>query len=55
MMAAEFKYKKMGIDWMAEVPEHGEMRRLKYIADVKFSTVEKHSLKEEKNQALQLC
>jgi type I restriction enzyme, S subunit len=53
MMVAEVKYKKTGIDWMPEVPEHWEVRRLKFLAEVIFSTVDKHSHKEEKQ--VRLC
>lgn len=53
MTAAEVKYKKTGIDWMPEVPEHWEVMRLKLIADVKFSTVDKHSHIGEKK--VKLC
>jgi type I restriction enzyme S subunit len=31
MIAAEMKYKKTGIDWIPEVPEHWEMRKLKFL------------------------
>ncbi|MBK7967095.1 MAG: hypothetical protein IPK10_18690 [Bacteroidetes bacterium] len=53
MIVEAIKYKKTGIDWMPEVPEHWEIRRIKFIADIKFSTVDKHNLKEEKK--VRLC
>lgn len=31
MIAPAIKYKKTGIDWMPEVPEHWEVKRLKYL------------------------
>lgn len=31
MIAAEVKYKKTGIDWMPVVPEHWELRKLKFL------------------------
>lgn len=47
------KMKKTGIDWMPEIPKHWEIRRLKYLADVRFSTVDKHSFKGE--HEVRLC
>lgn len=44
---------KMKETVLGEIPEHWEVRRLKFIADVRFSTVDKHSHKEEK--AVKLC
>ncbi len=38
---------------LGEIPEHWEVRRLKYIANVAFSTVDKHSYKGEKE--VKLC
>ncbi len=32
--AAKIKYKKTGLDWMPEVPEHWKVRRLKNIGNV---------------------
>jgi len=38
------KYKDSGIEWLGEIPEHWEIKRLKYVStDVKFSSVDKHS------------
>ncbi len=33
MIDTEIKYKKTGLDWMPEVPEHWETRRLKSFID----------------------
>lgn len=33
MLTAEAKYKKTGLDWMPEVPEHWEIRRVKTFCD----------------------
>jgi len=53
MIATKIKYKKTGIDWIPELPENWQVRRLKFIADVKFSTVDKHSNKGDKK--VRLC
>jgi hypothetical protein len=53
MIATNVKYKKTGIAWMPEVPTHWKLIRLKFISDVKFSTVDKHSHKEE--MKVRLC
>lgn len=44
---------KMRETVLGEIPEHWEVRRLKFLADVRFSTVDKHSHKEEKQ--VRLC
>lgn len=44
---------KMKETVLGEIPEHWEVRRLKFMADVNFSTVDKHSHKEEKQ--VRLC
>ena len=44
---------KMKETVLGEIPEHWEVRRLKYIADVRFSTVDKHSYKDE--HEVRLC
>lgn len=38
MMATNVKYKKTGIDWMPEVPEHWEIRRLKQFSKIETGT-----------------
>jgi type I restriction enzyme S subunit len=44
---------KMKETVLGEIPEHWAVRRLKFIAEVNFSTVDKHSHKEEKQ--VRLC
>lgn len=44
---------KMKETLLGEIPEHWEVRRLKYIANVAFSTVDKHRYKGEKE--VKLC
>jgi type I restriction enzyme S subunit len=44
---------KMKETVLGEIPEHWEVRRLKFLAEVNFSTVDKHSHKEEKQ--VRLC
>ena len=36
--------KDSGIEWLGEVPEHWDIRKLKYISDVAFSNDDKHSI-----------
>ena len=47
MMAAELKpypaYRDSGVPWLAEVPAHWEVRRLRTIAEMRVSNVDKHS------------
>lgn len=44
---------KMKETVLGKIPEHWELRRLKFLAEVNFSTVDKHSHKEEKQ--VRLC
>ena len=44
---------KMKETVLGKIPEHWQVRRLKFIAEVNFSTVDKHSHKEEKQ--VRLC
>jgi len=37
-------YKDSGVEWLAKIPEHWEVRRLKTIASVRLSNVDKKSL-----------
>lgn len=41
------KYKDSGIEWIGEIPEHWETRRLKFVSQIQFSNVDKHSFDEE--------
>lgn len=40
-------YKKSGLKWLGDIPEHWEMRKLKRISKVKFSNVDKHKVEGE--------
>jgi len=40
-------YKPSGMDWVGDVPEHWNVRRLKHIASVQFSSVDKHTKEDE--------
>jgi len=42
------KMKDSGIEWLGEIPEHWVVRKLKHIAAVNFSSVDKHSVEGEK-------
>ena len=47
------EYKESGVDWLREVPAHWQMKRLKAIAAVQLSNVDKHS--EEGEVPVKLC
>lgn len=56
MLASLKPYPRMkdsGVEWLGEVPEHWGVRRLRNVADVRFSNVDKHSKDQEK--AVRLC
>ena len=46
-------YKESGVEWLGEVPEEWEVRKLKHIASVKFSSVDKKT--EEGELPVCLC
>lgn len=46
-------YKDSGIDWLGEIPAHWEVRRLKTIASIQLSNVDKKSL--EGQETVRLC
>ncbi|MCK5505783.1 MAG: restriction endonuclease subunit S, partial [Thermodesulfovibrionia bacterium] len=41
------KMKDSGVEWIGEIPEGWEVRKLKYIASIKFSNVDKHTKEDE--------
>jgi len=41
------------VEWLGEVPEHWEVKRLKHIADVRLSNVDKHTVEGQK--VVRLC
>jgi len=45
--------KDSGVEWLGEVPAHWEVKKLKYVSSVKFSSVDKHSKEDE--QPVYLC
>ncbi len=47
------KYKDSGIEWIGEIPEHWEANKLKYIASVRLSGVDKKSHEDE--TPIRLC
>jgi type I restriction enzyme S subunit len=47
------KMKDSGVEWLGEIPEHWELRRLKYIASVQFSNVDKNTV--EREEPIRLC
>ncbi len=47
------KYKPSGIEWIGDIPEHWEVKRLKYLADANPSNIDKKSKEEE--QEVYLC
>jgi type I restriction enzyme S subunit len=44
---AQVAVKPSGIDWLGDVPGHWDISLLKYVADVRFSGVDKHSHDQE--------
>lgn len=46
-------YKDSGIEWIGEIPEHWDIQKLKYVAYVKNSNVDKKSFEDE--QPVRLC
>ena len=47
------KMKDSGVEWLGEVPEHWEVRRLRYVTDMRVSNVDKHVKKDE--NSVRLC
>ena len=47
------KYKEAGVKWIGKVPEHWKVKRLKHIADVRLSNVDKHTIEGQK--VVRLC
>lgn len=41
------KYKESGIEWIGEIPNKWNIVKLKFLADTKFSSVDRHELEEE--------
>jgi len=46
-------YKPSGMDWVGDIPEHWEIHRLKHVASVQFSSVDKHTVEGE--EPVRLC
>ena len=46
-------YKDSGVEWLGEIPEHWEVKKLKHIAKLRLSNVDKHTRTNEKS--VQLC
>ncbi|MGA1826609.1 MAG: hypothetical protein ACMUIP_18300 [bacterium] len=47
------KYKDSGIEWIGEIPEHWEVKKLKYIANANPSSIDKKSKYDEKKFSMQ--
>jgi len=47
------KMKDSGIEWLGEIPEHWEVRKLKYVANCFPSNIDKHS--KDNEQQVRLC
>ncbi len=45
--------KPSGVDWLGEIPSHWDVRRLKFVASVVYSNVDKHSKEDE--HPVRLC
>ena len=52
-MRAYPRYRDSGVEWLREVPEHWEVRRLEYVAAYRTSNVDKKS--EEGELPVRLC
>ncbi|MEW6364965.1 MAG: hypothetical protein AB1714_10035 [Acidobacteriota bacterium] len=50
---AYLDYRPSGMDWLAEVPAHWKVRKLKHIASTTFSSVDKHAVDGE--EPVRLC
>lgn len=46
------KYKASGVEWIGEIPEGWEVKKLKYIADARPSNIDKKSKKDEESVLL---
>ena len=40
-------YKESGAEWIGEIPEHWDVKRLKFVSKIQFSNVDKHSFDSE--------
>ena len=47
------KYRDSGIEWLGEIPEHWEIRKLKHVATIQFSNVDKNTVEDE--ETVRLC
>ena len=47
------RYKPSGVEWLGQIPEHWDIRKLKYISSIQFSNVDKHTVEGEK--PVRLC
>ncbi len=47
------EYKDSGVEWLGDVPEHWNVQKLKHVALVQFSSVDKHVVDEE--EPIRLC
>jgi type I restriction enzyme, S subunit len=45
-------YRQTDLPWLGQIPAHWNVRRLKHIADVAFSSVDKHSHEDERSVSL---
>ena len=53
MMERYEKYKDSGVEWIGEIPDGGEVKKLKYIADANPSNIDKKS--KDNEEAVLLC
>lgn len=40
--------KETNIDWIQKIPNHWDLKKLKYISSIKFSSIDRHEYKDEK-------
>ena len=41
------EYKESGVEWIGEIPKHWEVKKLKYVAKILPSNVDKHIYPDE--------
>jgi type I restriction enzyme, S subunit len=41
------KYKESGIEWLGEIPGNWDLKKLKFLANIRFSSVDRHEYDEE--------
>ncbi len=53
MRYSVYHYKPSGMEWVGDIPKHWKVHRLKHVASVQFSSVDKHTIEGE--EPVRLC